>query len=309
MQVYSGMMERGRDMTAIAFYGIGNMGAGMARNLVEAGHDVTVFDLDAEKAGAIEGATVAKDAAAALKGAEVVITMLPSAKAVSALYHDTIFEHAESGAIFVDCSTIDVETARKLAGEAKSRSHWMLDAPVSGGVSGADAGTLAFMVGGEEEGFERAKPLFDVMGAKAVLAGEAGAGQGIKICNNMMLAIQMISVAEGFVLAEKLGLEPAKLFEVSSNASAQCWSLTTYCPIPGVGPSTSADNDFQPGFATALMRKDLGLAMEAAEAAGAVVPFGRAARDTYEKMVCEGQADLDFSAVIKRVRAAVPEEE
>ena len=296
-------------MTAIAFFGVGNMGAGMARNLMKAGHAVTVFDLDSEKAKAVEGANIAENAEAAVAGAEVVITMLPGAKAVAGLYRETIFEFAEKDALFIDCSTIDVETARTMAKEAKSRGHAMLDAPVSGGVAGADAGTLAFMVGGTDEAFARAEPLFGVMGAKAVLAGGAGAGQGIKICNNMMLAIQMISVAEGFVLAEKLGLDPAKLFEVSSAASAQCWSLTTYCPVPGVGPSTSADNDFKPGFATALMRKDLGLAMEAAEAAGAVVPFGEAARDTYEKMICDGMADLDFSAVINRVRAAVPEKE
>lgn len=295
-------------MTTIAFFGVGNMGAGMARNLVKAGHTVSVFDLDVKKAEAVEGATVAVDSEAALKDAEVVITMLPAAKAVANLYRETIFELAEKDALFVDCSTIDVETARKLASEAKGRGHAMLDAPVSGGVAGAEAATLAFMVGGSEEGFARAQPLFEVMGAKAVLAGEAGAGQGIKICNNMMLAIQMISVAEGFVLAEKLGLEPAKLFEVSSAASGQCWSLTTYCPVAGVGPETSADNEFKPGFATALMRKDLGLAMEAAEAAGAVVPFGHAARDVYEKMMCDGQGDLDFSAVIRRVRSAVPEE-
>lgn len=294
-------------MTAIAFFGIGNMGAGMARNLLAAGHTVTVFDLDAEKAASVDGATVADGADAALKGAEVVITMLPSAKAVSALYHDTIFSKAEEGALFIDCSTIDVDTARALAKEAMRADHEMLDAPVSGGVTGAEAGTLAFMVGGTEEGFARAAPLFDAMGAKAVRGGEAGAGQGIKICNNMMLAIQMISVAEGFVLAENLGLEPSKLFEVSSAASAQCWSLTTYCPVPGVGPTTPADNDFKPGFSTALMRKDLGLAMEAAEAAGAVVPFGEAARAAYERMVCDGQGDLDFSAIIRRVRAAVPE--
>jgi len=294
-------------MTAIAFFGIGNMGAGMARNLVKAGHAVSVFDLDVDKAKSIDGATVAADAESALSGAEIVITMLPAAKSVAGLYRDSIFGLAEKDALFIDCSTIDVDVARQLATEAKSRGYTMLDAPVSGGVAGADAGTLAFMVGGTEDGFVRAKPLFDVMGAKAVLAGDAGAGQGIKICNNMMLAIQMISVAEGFVLAEKLGLEPAKLFEVSSAASAQCWSLTTYCPVEGVGPLTSADNDFQPGFATALMRKDLGLAMEAAEAAGAVVPFGHAARDVYEKMMIDGQGDLDFSAVIRRVRAAVPD--
>lgn len=294
-------------MTAIAFFGIGNMGAGMARNLIKAGHSVKVFDLDTAKAEAIEGATVAVDGEAAVSGVDVVITMLPGGKAVLGLYRDIIFELSEKNALFIDCSTIDVETARTLAAEAKSRGFAMLDAPVSGGVTGADAGTLAFMVGGTEEAFARAQPLFDIMGAKAVLAGAAGAGQGIKICNNMMLAIQMISVAEGFVLAENLGLEPEKLFEVSSAASGQCWSLTTYCPVAGVGPKTSADNDFKPGFATALMRKDLGLAMEAAEAAGAVVPFGRAARDVYEKMMIDGQGDLDFSSVIKRVRAAVPE--
>jgi len=294
-------------MTTIAFFGVGNMGAGMARNLIKAGHAVSVFDLDAEKAKSVEGATVAVDAESALNGAEVVITMLPAAGPVTGLYRESIFDLAEKGALFIDCSTIDVETARNLAGEAKSRGFAMLDAPVSGGVAGAEAGTLAFMVGGTADAFAQAEPLFEAMGAKAVLAGDAGAGQGIKICNNMMLAIQMISVAEGLVLAEKLGLEPAKLFEVSSAASAQCWSLTTYCPVEGVGPTTSADNDFKPGFATALMRKDLGLAMEAAEAAGAVVPFGNAARDTYEKMMIDGQGDLDFSAVIKRVRAAVPE--
>jgi len=286
-------------MTAIAFFGVGNMGAGMARNLIKAGHAVTVFDLDTEKAEAVEGANVAVDGEAAVSGAEIVITMLPGAKAVSHLYRDTIFELSDKGALFIDCSTIDVETARTLVGEAKGRGFAMLDA--------ADAGTLAFMVGGTKEAFSRAEPYFDIMGAKAVLAGDAGAGQGIKICNNMMLAIQMISVAEGFVLAEKIGLEPAKLFEVSSAASAQCWSLTTYCPVAGVGPKTSADNEFKPGFATALMRKDLGLAMEAAEAAGAVVPFGHAARDVYEKMMIDGQGDLDFSSVIKRVRAAVPD--
>ncbi len=295
-------------MSTIAFFGVGNMGNGMARNLIKAGHVVSVFDLDVEKAKAVEGATVAVDAESALNGVEVVITMLPAAKSVTGLYRDSIFELAEKGALFIDCSTIDVETARTMASEAKSRGHAMLDAPVSGGVAGADAGTLAFMVGGTEEAFAQAKPLFDAMGAKAVLAGGAGAGQGIKICNNMMLAIQMISVAEGFVLAEKLGLEPAKLFEVSSAASAQCWSLTTYCPVEGVGPTTSADNDFKPGFATALMRKDLGLAMEAAEAVDAVVPFGSAARDVYEKMMIAGDGDVDFSGVIRRVRAAVPDE-
>jgi len=303
--------ERGRSMSKIGFFGVGNMGAGMARNLLSAGHALTVFDLDAEKANALigDGAGVAKEAAEAVAGQDIVITMLPTGKSVSGLYRDTILEHGAKGTLLIDCSTIDVETARTLAEEARGRGMTMLDAPVSGGVSGADAGTLAFMIGGAKQGFEQAEPLFAAMGAKAVHCGDAGAGQATKICNNMMLAIQMISVAEGFVLAERLGLEPQTLFDVSSAASGQCWSLTTYCPVAGVGPATPADNDFKPGFATALMRKDLGLAMEAAEAAGAVVPFGSAARDVYEKMMCDGQGNLDFSAVIERVRTAAPEGE
>ena len=298
-------------MTQIGFFGVGNMGAGMARNLLRDGHEVTVFDLDAKKAGALadDGATVAEEGKSAAAGQKVIVTMLPSAKSVKGLYQETIFEHAEAGTLFIDCSTIDVETARAMAADAKGRGFSMLDAPVSGGVSGADAGTLAFMVGGSDDGFAQAKPLFDIMGAKAVHCGDAGSGQATKICNNMMLAIQMISVAEGFVLAEKLGLKAQTLFDVSSAASGQCWSLTTYCPVAGVGPTTPADNDFKPGFATALMRKDLGLAMEAAEAVGAVVPFGGAARDVYEKMMCDGEGDVDFSAVIRRVRAAVPEKD
>lgn len=291
-------------MASIGFIGIGNMGAGMARNLAKAGHAVTVFDLDMEKAKTIEGVSVASSTADAVSGAQMVITMLPAGKAVAAVYRGEVFPNAADGALFIDCSTIDVETARVLAEEAAAKGHAMLDAPVSGGVAGAEAGTLAFMVGGSAEGFARAAPLFDVMGAKAVHCGDAGAGQGVKICNNMMLAIQMISVAEGFVLAEKLGLDPQKLFDVSSAASAQCWSLTTYCPMPEVGPQTSADNGYKPGFAAALMHKDLGLAMEAAQASGAGTAFGQAAFDAYAAMVERGEADMDFSGIIKAVRAA-----
>ncbi len=289
-------------MATIGFIGIGNMGAGMARNLVRAGHEVTVFDLDAEKAHGIEGAAVAETAEAAARGRDAIVTMLPAGPVVAQVYRGSILPHAAPGTLLIDCSTIDVETARVLAGEAGEAGFAMLDAPVSGGVAGAEAGTLAFMAGGGEAGFARAEPILNAMGAKVVHCGEAGAGQGTKICNNMMLAIQMISVAEGFALAEKLGLSPQKLFDVSSAASGQCWSLTTYCPMPGVGPTTSADNGYEPGFAAGLMHKDLGLAMAAAEASGADVAFGRAAFDAYAAMVEAGEAGVDFSGIIRGKR-------
>ena len=291
-------------MATIGFIGIGNMGTGMARNLVGAGHEVTVFDLDTEKAKGIEGAMVVASGEEAATGRDVVITMLPAGPVVAKVYRDTIFPKAAPDTLFIDCSTIDVETARILAGEAREAGFSMLDAPVSGGVAGAEAGTLAFMVGGSADGFARAESILYVMGAKVVHCGEAGAGQGIKICNNMMLAIQMVSVAEGFALAEKLGLSPQSLFDVSSAASGQCWSLTTYCPMPGVGPKTSADNDYQPGFAAGLMHKDLGLAMEAATSAGADVAFGRAAFEVYDRMVEAGEAGVDFSGIIRGKRGA-----
>ncbi len=289
-------------MATIGFIGIGNMGTGMAHNLVKAGHEVTVFDLDTEKAKGIEGAQVAASSGEAVKGAEVVLSMLPAGPVVASVYRETIFANATPGTLLIDCSTIDVATARILAAEAQGHGLTMLDAPVSGGVAGADAGTLAFMVGGSADGFTRAEPILNVMGTKVVHCGDAGAGQGTKICNNMMLAIQMISVAEGFALAEKLGLDPQKLFDVSSAASGQCWSLTTYCPMPGVGPTTSADNGYAPGFAAGLMHKDLGLAMEAAEASGADVAFGRAAFDAYDAMVEAGEAGVDFSGIIRGKR-------
>ena len=289
-------------MATIGFVGIGNMGTGMARNLVEAGHEVTVHDLDPEKARSIEGASVAASGAEAASDREVVITMLPAGPVVAHVYREAVFPNAGSDTLLVDCSTIDIDTARNLAEEARRHGFEMLDAPVSGGVAGADAGTLAFMVGGTEEGFARGQPILDTMGSKVVHCGEAGAGQGIKTCNNMMLAIQMISVAEGFALAERLGLSPRSLFEVSSAASAQCWSLTTYCPMPGVGPKTPADDDYRPGFAAGLMHKDLGLAMEAAERTGADVAFGRAAFEAYGAMVGTGEAGVDFSGIIRSKR-------
>lgn len=291
-------------MATIGFIGIGNMGAGMARNLVKAGHDVTVFDLDTAKARGIEGAAVAASGEDAAAGRDAIVSMLPAGPVVARVYRDTVLLRAAPGTLLIDCSTIDVETARVLAGEAQAAGFAMLDAPVSGGVAGAEAGTLAFMVGGTADGFARAGPILDAMGAKVVHCGEAGAGQGIKICNNMMLAIQMISVAEGFALAEKLGLSPQKLFDVSSAASAQCWSLTTYCPMPGVGPKTPADDGYAPGFAAGLMHKDLGLAMAAAEAAGADTAFGRAAYEAYDRMVNAGEGGVDFSAIIRAKRGA-----
>jgi len=289
-------------MATIGFIGIGNMGAGMARNLVKAGHDVTVFDLDTEKARGIEGAALAGSGEEAAAGQDVIVSMLPAGPVVASVCRDTILPNAAPDTLLIDCSTIDVETARILAEEARVAGFTMLDAPVSGGVAGADAGTLAFMVGGTVGGFARAEPFLGAMGAKVVHCGHAGAGQGIKICNNMMLAIQMISVAEGFALAEKLGLSPQSLYDVSSAASAQCWSLTTYCPMPGVGPKTAADNGYEPGFAAGLMHKDLGLAMEAAEAARADVAFGRAAFDAYDRMVGAGEAGVDFSGIIRPKR-------
>jgi len=289
-------------MATIGFIGIGNMGAGMARNLVKAGHEVTVFDLDTEKARGIEGAHLAPTAIEAAQGRDAIVTMLPAGPVVASVYRETILPNAAPDTLLIDCSTIDVDTARQLAGEAAQAGFAMLDAPVSGGVAGADAGTLAFMTGGIEASFARAEPILDAMGAKVVHCGDAGAGQGTKICNNMMLAIQMISVAEGFALAEKLGLSPQKLFDVSSAASGQCWSLTTYCPMPGVGPQTSADNGYAPGFAAGLMHKDLGLAMEAAQASGADVAFGRAAFDAYDAMVEAGDAGVDFSGIIRAKR-------
>ena len=283
----------------IGFIGLGNMGGPMAANLAAAGHTVTGYDVAGTTAA---GVRAAPDLATACTGADVVVTMLPNGEILRRVAAEAI-PAMTAGALLIDCSTIDVETARIIAGEARERGFEMLDAPVSGGTAGADAGTLAFMVGGSAAGFARAEPILDVMGAKVVHCGDAGAGQGVKICNNMMLAIQMISVAEGFALAEKLGLDPQKLFDVSSAASAQCWSLTTYCPMPGVGPQTSADNGYKPGFAAGLMHKDLGLAMEAAKASGADVAFGQAAHDAYDAMVGAGDADVDFSGIILGKRA------
>ncbi len=287
-------------MSHVGFIGLGNMGAPMAANLVRAGHRVTGFDV--AQAGmdtlAAAGGAVADTAAGVLAGAEIVFTMLPAGKHVREVYlGDSGLIAACRGAppLFVDCSTIDVETARAVSDEAAN----MLDAPVSGGVGGATAGTLTFMVGGSEEGFRRASPFFAAMGKNIVHAGDAGAGQAAKICNNMLLGISMIGVAEAFVLAERLELDFEKLFKISAASSGQCWSLTSYCPVPGPVPGSPANRDYAPGFAAALMLKDLTLAQQAADAVGASTPLGAHAMRVYQAMAESGAEGRDFSYVFR----------
>ena len=290
-------------MARIAFIGLGHMGGGMAPNLAKAGHEVRAFDLSAEaleRAGK-RGCTVAESAAEACKDAEAVITMLPAGKHVADVYRGTVFTSAPSEAILIDCSTIDVETARKLADEAAFAKFTMVDAPVSGGIAAAEGGTLTFMVGGSEEGFERARPLLEAMGKAVIHAGAPGSGQAAKICNNMLLGATMAATCEAFVLAEKLGLKPQTFFDISSKASGQSWSMTSYCPVPGVGPDTPADRDYEGDFAAALMLKDLKLAMEAAQASGAYTPMGSEAEELYQRFVNLGGAGKDFSALIKMI--------
>jgi 3-hydroxyisobutyrate dehydrogenase len=286
-------------MARIGFVGLGNMGLPMARNLAKAGHEVRGYDLsaaamDAAAEGGIQRAQSAPDAA---RGADLVITMLPAGAHVRAAWAE-MAPAVEPHAVLVDCSTIDVETAREVAA-----GRPMLDAPVSGGTMGAEAGTLTFMVGGDAAHFATAKPILEQMGRTIVHCGAAGAGQAAKLCNNMLLAISMIGTGEAFVLAEKLGLSHAALFEVASKSSGQCWSLTTYCPVPGPVPGSPANRDYKPGFATALMLKDLGLSQQAAEGAGAATPLGAAALGLYERFAAEGGAGSDFSGIINMLRA------
>ena len=293
-------------MAKIGFIGLGNMGLPMARNLLAAGHQVTGFDLseDACAALAAAGATRAGSANAAATGVAVVVTALPAARHVRAVYQgdEGILAAAATGTVFIDCSTIDVDTARAVIAEAGERGQAMVDSPMSGGVGGATAGSLTFMVGGSEAAFAAARPVLEAMGKNIFHAGGAGAGCAAKICNNMMLAIQMIAVSEGFNLAAKLGLEAAKLYEISSTATARCWSLNDYCPAPGPVPASPANHDYEPGFAAALMLKDLRIAMQAAQAAGAHTPLGAQATQIYSLMELAGQADRDFSGVIRLLR-------
>lgn len=291
-------------MTQIAFIGLGNMGGPMAANLVKAGHRVTGFDLvpAALEAAKAAGVAIAATPGDAVAGADSVITMLPSGKHVLSVY-EAILPAVVPGTLLIDSSTIDVDSARKAHALAADKGAVALDAPVSGGVGGAAAGTLTFMVGGSPAAFARAEPILAAMGKKIVACGDAGAGQAAKICNNMILGISMIAVSEAFVLAEKLGLSHQALFDVASTSSGQCWSLTTYCPVPGPVPTSPANRDYQPGFAAALMLKDLALSQDAAASAGAATPLGAAATKLYEAMVAAEQGGVDFSGIINRLRA------
>jgi 3-hydroxyisobutyrate dehydrogenase len=290
-------------MAKVAFIGLGNMGGPMAANLVKAGHAVQGFDLvqaskDAAKA---DGVAIAASAADAVKGAEVIITMLPAGKHVVSVWQEVI-PAAQKGALIIDCSTVDVESARKAHALAAAAQLPSVDAPVSGGTGGAKNATLTFMAGGTAAAFAAAKPILENMGKKIVHCGDAGAGQAAKICNNMILGISMIGVSEAFALAEKLGLSHQALFDVSSTSSGQCWSLTSYCPVPGPVPASPANNDYKPGFAAALMLKDLRLSQEAAKAAGAATPLGAHAESIYEAFEKAGHGGVDFSGIINHVR-------
>ncbi|MEY4722477.1 MAG: 3-hydroxyisobutyrate dehydrogenase [Pseudomonadota bacterium] len=285
----------------IAFIGLGNMGGGMAANLVKAGHAVRAFDL-AEEAlsrardnGCETFATVRE----AVQGVDAVVSMLPNGAIVAKVYADDVIGHAPAGAVLLDCSTIDVATARKVGEAAEAAGYVMVDAPVSGGIAAANAGTLTFMVGGSDEGFARAEPILAKMGKAVIHAGALGAGQAAKICNNMALGIHMIGTCEAFAMAQNLGLDPQRFYDIISVSSGQSWSVTSYCPVPGAGPQSPADNGYQPGFAAALMLKDLKLAMEAADTAGVAAEMGKRAREIYEAYVEAGNGNVDFSGIIK----------
>lgn len=291
-------------MTRIAFIGLGNMGGGMAANLAKAGHDVRAFDLSpdaldrAKKAGCLPMASAAET----VDGAEAVITMLPAGAHVESVYADAVFDAAEPGAILIDCSTIDVDTARRVAEAAQTRGLSAVDAPVSGGIAAATAGTLTFMVGGSQTAFDRAESYLSDMGKTVIHAGSNGAGQAAKICNNMLLGAEMVATCEAFVLAEKLGLDLQRFYDIASVSSGQSWSMTSYCPVPGVGPESPADRDYSGGFAAPLMLKDLRLAMAAAASVGADTPMGARAAELYEAFVAGEGAGLDFSGIIKTLR-------
>jgi len=290
-------------MTKIAFIGLGNMGAPMADNLMKAGHEISVFDLVPflREAASAKGMAVAASAAEAVRGAQSIITMLPAGRHVLDVWRAAL-PAAEKSALIIDCSTIDVESARKAHAMAKEHGVASLDAPVSGGTGGAKAATLTFMAGGDEQAFSRARPLLEVMGKKIVHCGGPGAGQAAKICNNMILGVSMIAVGEAFVLAEKLGLSHQALFDVASTSSGQCWSLTTYCPVPGPVPTSPANSGYKPGFAANLMLKDLKLAQEAAQASGASTPLGALAAQLYGLYAAWGEGGSDFSGIIHLIR-------
>ena len=281
----------------IGFIGLGNMGAPMARNLAQAGHDVTGYDVIDT---AVAGVKITRAITQAAAGQEVVVTMLPN----GAILKDVaaqILPHMEQDAVLLDCSTVDVESATTVAQDAMAAGVLAVDAPVSGGIGGADAGRLTFMAGGSDDAFARVMPLFEIMGQKAVHCGKSGSGQAAKICNNMILGITMIGTCEAFALADKLGLDRQKMFDVVSTSSGASWSINSYCPAPGIGPSSPADNNYTPGFAAELMVKDLGLAQDAAQAVDADTPLGAAAAELYRQFVDEEDGlGKDFSAMLPR---------
>ena len=290
-------------MARIAFIGLGHMGGGMAPNLVKAGHEVHAFDLSEEAlAHAVDGGCLrAGSTEEAVKDAEAVITMLPAGKHVADVFRSHIFGKAPTSALLIDCSTIDVATARQVEQEATDQGYTMVDAPVSGGIAAAAGGSLTFMVGGSDEAFARAQSILEPMAKAVIHAGGPGAGQAAKICNNMILGATMVATCEAFVLAEKLGLDPQVFFDIASKASGQSWSMTSYAPVPGVGPDTPADHDYEGGFAAALMLKDLKLAMDAAKSAGAYTPMGGEAEELYQRFVDRGGGNKDFSGIIKMI--------
>ena len=288
-------------MARVAFIGLGNMGGGMAANLAKAGHDVRAFDLsqDALDKAKAAGCLPVASAAEAVEGAEAIVTMLPAGSHVEGVYNDAVFGRAQPSAILIDCSTIDVATARRVAEAAAAKGLTAVDAPVSGGIAAANGGTLTFMVGGSAEGFDRAQPYLAQMGKAVIHAGASGSGQAAKMANNMLLGATMIATCEAFRLAERLGLDAQTFYDISSVSSGQSWSMTSYCPVPGVGPETPADRDYQGGFAAALMLKDLRLAMQAAQDAGAATPLGKHAAELYEAFVADGNGSTDFSGIIR----------
>ena len=295
-------------MARIGFIGLGNMGLPMAQNLLRAGHAVAGFDLNAETSERLttSGGTRANSAAEACRDAEIVITMLPAGEHVRDVYLGDagVLAAAAPATLLIDSSTIDVETSRAVAQAAEGRGLPMVDAPVSGGVAGAQAATLTFMVGGSSEAFERARPVLENMGKTIVHAGGPGNGQAAKICNNMILGASMIVVSEAFLLAEKLGLDAQKLFDISSKSSGQCWSMTSYCPVPGLVPTSPANRDYKAGFTAAMMLKDLKLAQAAARATHATTPLGAGAAAVYERFVESSDDSVDFSGIIRYLRGA-----
>ena len=291
----------------IAFIGLGNMGGGMAANLARVGHEVRAFDLSKEALARAKekGCTPCTSIKEAVADAQIVVTMLPNGKIVDEVYSNEIIGHAPRSTTLIDCSTVDVETARKVARDAAKRGGYeMVDAPVSGGIAAANAGTLTFMVGGTPSAFEHAQPILAAMGKAVIHAGASGAGQAAKICNNMILGATMIATCEAFVMAQKLGLDPKVFYDISSKASGQSWSMTSYCPLPGVGPQSPADDEYRGGFATNLMLKDLLLAMQAAEQVNAAVPMGARAAELYQAFADLDQGQVDFSGIIKMLEAS-----